>query len=738
MPTSPPRRLLLAVCFLLIGGLAAAQTIAPYRVCKSDESDAGGTCATSPRAVNPSLPSISNEQVKSHIEGTVIIDLVVTADGKPQDMKVTQGLGHGLDEKALAAVKLWRFEPGTVYGKPVPVTTFVTVKFGNTSGPAFPGPVAFEDADKLQSEAFNAQSAGDCPTAIQLATRVTQLVPQHWDAWNLLGNCYMELDDLAKAEGAFKRQIEVSPRHEYAYNNLGIVYSRRREYDAAIVEYRKQLEFNPSYHWSLVNIVFALQEEKKYKEAIAAAPDAIKAAPNNASLYVRLLDCYLALGMQDEAAKALDKAASLTSTGWNGLAWTLARHNVQLERAEKYAKLDIAVHSARLTAISLDPLTAHVYSQTNSIGATWDTLGWILFLRGDTSSAEKYLLASWSLSPDATIADHLAQVYEKLGRKDEALKYSVLCIAALRDTPFPQNDELDAADNSRERLAKQMFPELAKKSIEDARKSLYDADSLAVANPTKQTGKAEFAILQAPAASKSQARLMAGDQALATFVDTVTAQTPRVSLPGDQDLELARWGKLNCLDAAAPCTLTIATSKQAIVDQRQSQLKTSAVPTISTPGAYSSESLGIALQLPQGWSKSSESVADKSSWAKVFFSKNNSLCSFTAVRYHLQATEDTFNKLAESGLRDVLDDMHELSTASVVRDGLTGVRNVINYEYNKVEWHAVIETFTAGDIHYQLVAEAPLDDFQRSSAELDKLFASVRFPQLHVTAKDLH
>jgi len=108
------------------------------------------------------------------------------------------------------------------------------------------------------------------------------------------------------------------------------------------------------------------------------------------------------------------------------------------------------------------------------------------------------------------------------------------------------------------------------------------------------------------------------------------------------------------------------------------------------------------------------------------------------VRYHLQATEDTFNKLAESGLRDVLDDMHERSTARVVRDGLTGVRTVINYKYNKVEWHAIIETFTAGDIHYQLVAEAPLDDFQRSSAELDKLFASVRFPQLHVTAKDLH
>ena len=737
MITSPLRRFLLAGCFLLIGGLAAAQTIAPYPVCKDNESDSSGTFATSPRAINPAPPSLSKEQAKNLVEGTVIIDLVVTADGAPQDMKVTQGLGHGLDEKALAAVKLWHFEPGTVQGKPVPVTTFVTVKFGNANSPAFPGAVAFEDADKLNSEAVNAESAGDCATAVQLATRVTELVPQHWSAWNLLGRCYMALDDLAKAESAFKRQIEVSPRHEYAYNNLGIVYSRQRKFDAAIAEYRKQLEFNPGYSWSLVNIVFDLQAQKKYKEAIAAASDAIKAAPNNASLYTRLLDCYLALGMQDEAAKTLDKAASLTSTGWNGLAWTLARHNVQLERAEKYAKLDIAVDSASLTAISLDPLTDHVYRQVNSVGGTWDTLGWILFLRGETTSAEKYLLATWSLSPDATVADHLAQVYQKMGRTDDALKYSALCIAALREMPSPQTDDFDAADAARARLAEQLSSDQVKKSIEEAKQALHAARLFAIPNPSKQTGKAQFAILQAPDPAKSQAQFITGDKPLTAYAGAVVAQTPRVSLPGDQDLDVPRWASLDCPDVAAPCTLTVATAWQAIVYQRLSEAKPWTAPAMNTPGVYSSESMGITLQLPEGWFKSNESVADSNTRTNVLFSKKSSLCSFTVMRYHLQASEDTFNKLSESGLRN-LDSLHELSNTPVTRDGLTGTRTVVNYERDKVEWHAILETFTAGDIHFQLVAEAPLDDFQRNSAELDKLFVSMRFPQLHVTAKDLH
>ena len=87
----------------------------------------------------------------------VIIDLVVPADGTPQDMKVIQGLGHGLDEQALAAVKLWHFEPGTVQGKPVAVKTPVYVSFGHSKAAAFPGAVAFEDADKLYSKALDAR-----------------------------------------------------------------------------------------------------------------------------------------------------------------------------------------------------------------------------------------------------------------------------------------------------------------------------------------------------------------------------------------------------------------------------------------------------------------------------------------------------------------------------------------------------------------------------------------------------
>jgi hypothetical protein len=154
------------------------------------------------------------------------------------------------------------------------------------------------------------------------------------------------------------------------------------------------------------------------------------------------------------------------------------------------------------------------------------------------------------------------------------------------------------------------------------------------------------------------------------------------------------------------------------------------------PYQYSSETIGITLTLPEGWSKTKESAAEATKAAQVVFSKNDSMCAFLVARYHLQISEDNFNKMIESSLTKS-DDVRKLSQASVVRDGLAGTRSVINYKLKDVEWHTTVELFTSGDTHYALVAAAPLDDYQRYAAEVDKLLDSVRFPGLHVDLNDL-
>ena len=51
----------------------------------------------------------------------MVLDLVVGADGRAKNIKVVAGLGHGLNEAAVAALKACRFTPGERSGVPVPV-----------------------------------------------------------------------------------------------------------------------------------------------------------------------------------------------------------------------------------------------------------------------------------------------------------------------------------------------------------------------------------------------------------------------------------------------------------------------------------------------------------------------------------------------------------------------------------------------------------------------------------------
>jgi TonB family protein len=55
--------------------------------------------------------------------------VIVGPDGRPHEMRVSRSLGFGLDEKALEAVKQWRFEPAKKDGRPVAVQINIEVNF---------------------------------------------------------------------------------------------------------------------------------------------------------------------------------------------------------------------------------------------------------------------------------------------------------------------------------------------------------------------------------------------------------------------------------------------------------------------------------------------------------------------------------------------------------------------------------------------------------------------------------
>jgi periplasmic protein TonB len=74
-------------------------------------------------------PEFSEEARKAKFSGNVEVYLWVDPDGKPSHIRVVRGVGMGLDEKAVEAVRQYRFKPAMKDGKPVQVDLYVDVNF---------------------------------------------------------------------------------------------------------------------------------------------------------------------------------------------------------------------------------------------------------------------------------------------------------------------------------------------------------------------------------------------------------------------------------------------------------------------------------------------------------------------------------------------------------------------------------------------------------------------------------
>jgi len=84
---------------------------------------------TDPELIRRVEPEYSEEGRKARLSGVVVLQAVVDTDGKIKSVRVLQGLGLGLDEKAAEAVQQWRFRPARRGVQPVPVTATIYVNF---------------------------------------------------------------------------------------------------------------------------------------------------------------------------------------------------------------------------------------------------------------------------------------------------------------------------------------------------------------------------------------------------------------------------------------------------------------------------------------------------------------------------------------------------------------------------------------------------------------------------------
>jgi periplasmic protein TonB len=113
------------------GLVTAVLTVVALAAAAAAQEKPGEGETVKPRLKHEVKAEYTPEAKAAGIQGTVMLDTEVLADGTVGDVKITRSLDtkYGLDEQAVNAVKQWTFEPGTKGGKPVPVRVEIEMTF---------------------------------------------------------------------------------------------------------------------------------------------------------------------------------------------------------------------------------------------------------------------------------------------------------------------------------------------------------------------------------------------------------------------------------------------------------------------------------------------------------------------------------------------------------------------------------------------------------------------------------
>ena len=407
-------------------------------------------------------------------------------------------------------------------------------------------PRAGGDIESIFQAGLAAYDHRDLSGSVRLLRQVVTRDPRHAKAWLELGRSYLELGQLDSAGACVRRQIALDPFDRFAYNYLGLVLLRSHRREDAAAAFRQQIQVNPldwRSHASLGQLAF---EDHRDSLAVIELRIAAGIAPNVFALHTNLARAYVAAGQPDAAIAEFDRAIELRPLPdvLNAAAYTLAERGVRLDRAEQYARAALDSAAAPLLGLTLDAAGPSEMSGLTTLAHIWDTLGWVFFQKGDLPAAERYLRAARFLdSGTGTIADHLGQLYQRSGRRAEAIKAYAAALAT--GDSFPQARGRLAALAGGAARVERLVNEAAHGDVQASR-------TLRIARATRLNGSGIVELLFAPGPRIEAMRFTSGPDELRTLADGIRAATSSfpVLFPDSTPIRLPMRGLLSCSPAS--------------------------------------------------------------------------------------------------------------------------------------------------------------------------------------------
>jgi tetratricopeptide (TPR) repeat protein len=401
------------------------------------------------------------------------------------------------------------------------------------------------EATDLMQKAAVAVSRRDYNTTRDLLNQVEQLNPKQTGLWAGRGYLYGLQGQIGAAIDCFKKEIQYHPESANTYvvlagfqRNLGLMTD-------ALDTLRQWVGAVPQSSDALAMLASTLVEARKYGEAVDPFRQALKKDPDNLQLSRGLANALLRSGQKADglALIATLRGKKLDAGSLNDIAWSLADTGTEPGMARDLAAQGVALYEDQLKQVSLPSLSREQLDLIGLLAATWDTLGWAYCDLGQWDAAESYLNAAWLMIENPISADHLGQLYERQGKKAEAIHFYRLGLALNRNLP-----------EMRARLEKLGGAEQAGLS---AAEEVAKLRTTAFPDLKLRAGSADFFLLLTPAGVED-VQFLRGDEGLRTAVSALRTGQYKVSFPDHGPEKIARRGTLTCSDAATPaCSIVL-------------------------------------------------------------------------------------------------------------------------------------------------------------------------------------
>jgi tetratricopeptide (TPR) repeat protein len=403
-------------------------------------------------------------------------------------------------------------------------------------------PTTDASAAELMKMAEDKFRARDWDGARLLLDQVKAKDPSEENLWSAYGAlAELTILNYPQAIEDFRKELAAHPDNQRAMGMLADAQTRSGDASGARRTVQEYFDRHPD-NTQLALYLASLQTNANDNVgALKTLETAADHNPDDRNIRVQLSQVLVDMNRMDEAAAAAKSALDGTDDPMvlNNAAYTLSETGMDLPIAEDASRKSVAEHEVKSTAVTTETANSKAFYDADLLLASWDTLGWILFKEGKLDQARTMISAAWRADLLAEVGDHLGQIDEAAGHKDEAAADYALAQAAIDKNTAPAIRRHIIESIARLKAAG------AKPGPANATQALQDLRTYKIKRPAGASGWGTFR-LEISTAGVVESQQMSGEQRLADIKTVVDAMKFPELLPPDSKVHLLRSAVISC------------------------------------------------------------------------------------------------------------------------------------------------------------------------------------------------